>query len=137
MTAGEVFVQLSTMLTPRAGDERHGASGRRSGEESSRAKLIQAQKLRRSLDKENIDRLVRTRPLRLRLPSPPAPPSSRRAADRDHCVQYMIAVPLIFGRLTAADYEDGVAADPRIDALRSKVYTEEDRSGHFCPMSSM
>lgn len=47
-------------------------------------------------------------------------------ADRDHCVQYMIAVPLIFGRLTAADYEDGVAADPRIDALRSKIRTEED-----------
>ena len=38
-------------------------------------------------------------------------------ADRDHCIQYMIAVPLIFGRLTAADYEDDVASDPRIDAL--------------------
>mgnify|MGYP003694756665 CR=1 FL=1 len=36
-------------------------------------------------------------------------------ADRDHCIQYMVAVPLIFGRLTAADYEDSVAADPRID----------------------
>src|SRR5712664_1543652 len=34
-------------------------------------------------------------------------------ADRDHCIQYMVAVPLIFGRLTAADYEDEVAADPR------------------------
>jgi 2-methylcitrate dehydratase len=42
-------------------------------------------------------------------------------ADRDHCVQYMIAIPLIFGRLTAADYEDRIAADPRIDALRAKV----------------
>jgi 2-methylcitrate dehydratase len=42
-------------------------------------------------------------------------------ADRDHCVQYMIAVPIIFGRLTAADYEDDVAVDPRIDALRSKI----------------
>src|SRR5208337_4024165 len=42
-------------------------------------------------------------------------------ADRDHCIQYMVAVPLIFGRLTAADYEDGVAADPRIDALREKI----------------
>ena len=39
-------------------------------------------------------------------------------ADRDHCLQYMTAVPLIFGRLTAADYEDRVASDPRIDALR-------------------
>ncbi len=47
-------------------------------------------------------------------------------ADRDHCIQYMIAVPLIFGRLTAGDYEDHVAADPRIDALRDKMYTEED-----------
>src|SRR6266571_88442 len=36
-------------------------------------------------------------------------------ADRDHCIQYMVAVPLIFGRLTPADYEDSVAADPRID----------------------
>src|SRR5690606_35207901 len=42
-------------------------------------------------------------------------------ADRDHCVQYMIAVPLIFGRLTAVDYEDEIAADPRIDALREKI----------------
>ncbi len=42
-------------------------------------------------------------------------------ADRDHCVQYMIAVPLIFGRLTAADYEDAVAHNPRIDALRAKM----------------
>ena len=47
-------------------------------------------------------------------------------ADRDHCVQYMIAIPLIFGRLTAADYEDAVAADPRIDALRARVTCVED-----------
>jgi 2-methylcitrate dehydratase len=47
-------------------------------------------------------------------------------ADRDHCIQYMIAVPLIFGRLTAADYEDKVAADPRIDALRAKVECVEE-----------
>jgi 2-methylcitrate dehydratase len=47
-------------------------------------------------------------------------------ADRDHCIQYMMAVPLIFGRLTAADYEDGVAADPRIDALRAKIQCAED-----------
>lgn len=47
-------------------------------------------------------------------------------ADRDHCVQYMVAVPLIFGRLTAADYEDGVAADPRIDTLREKITCVED-----------
>ena len=47
-------------------------------------------------------------------------------ADRDHCVQYMVAVPLLFGRLTAADYEDDVAADPRIDALREKIVCVED-----------
>ena len=47
-------------------------------------------------------------------------------ADRDHCVQYMIAIPLIFGRLTAADYEDAVAGDPRIDALRAKVACVEE-----------
>ncbi|MCS7001045.1 MAG: bifunctional 2-methylcitrate dehydratase/aconitate hydratase [Candidatus Kapabacteria bacterium] len=47
-------------------------------------------------------------------------------ADRDHCIQYMVAVPLIFGRLTAADYEDEVAADPRIDALREKIVCVED-----------
>jgi 2-methylcitrate dehydratase len=48
-------------------------------------------------------------------------------ADRDHCIQYMVAVPLIFGRLTAGDYEDSVAADPRIDQLRSKIVCVEDR----------
>ena len=48
-------------------------------------------------------------------------------ADRDHCIQYMVAVPLLFGRLTAADYEDGVAADPRIDALRRKIFCVEDK----------
>ena len=44
-------------------------------------------------------------------------------ADRDHCIQYMVAVPLIFGHLTAVDYEDVVAADPRIDALRGSAAT--------------
>ena len=48
-------------------------------------------------------------------------------AERDHCIQYMVAVPLIFGRLTAADYEDEVAADPRIDALRKKIACVEDK----------
>src|SRR5712664_999593 len=47
-------------------------------------------------------------------------------AARDHCLQYMVAVPLIFGRLTAADYEDGVAADARIDALRAKMQVREN-----------
>jgi 2-methylcitrate dehydratase len=48
-------------------------------------------------------------------------------ADRDHCIQYMIAVPLLFGRLTAGDYEDAVAKDPRIDALRAKMFCVEDK----------
>ncbi len=47
-------------------------------------------------------------------------------ADRDHCLQYMIAIPLLFARLTAADYEDAVAADPRIDAVRAKVDCVEE-----------
>ncbi len=49
-------------------------------------------------------------------------------ADRDHCLQYMVAVPLILGRLTAADYEDDVAKDARIDALRAKMVCVEDRA---------
>lgn len=48
-------------------------------------------------------------------------------ADRDHCIQYMTAVPLIFGRLTAADYEDEISRDPRIDALRAKITCIEDQ----------
>jgi 2-methylcitrate dehydratase len=48
-------------------------------------------------------------------------------ADRDHCVQYMVAVPLIYGRLTAGDYEDSIASDPRIDTLRDKIVCVEDK----------
>jgi 2-methylcitrate dehydratase len=47
-------------------------------------------------------------------------------ADRDHCLQYMVAVPLIFGRLTADDYTDAVAADPRIDALRELMEVQQN-----------
>jgi 2-methylcitrate dehydratase len=47
-------------------------------------------------------------------------------ADRDHCIQYMVAVPLLFGRLTAADYEDEIAKDPRIDQLRDRIVCVED-----------
>ncbi len=46
-------------------------------------------------------------------------------ADRDHCVQYMVAVPIIFGRLTASDYEDSIASDKRIDVLRDKIVCVE------------
>jgi len=48
-------------------------------------------------------------------------------ADRDHCIQYMTAVGLLKGNLIAEDYEDDVAADPRIDLLRSKMMIEEDK----------
>lgn len=48
-------------------------------------------------------------------------------ADRDHCIQYMVAIGLIFGNLTAEHYEDEVAADPRIDAIREKMVIVEDK----------
>ncbi len=48
-------------------------------------------------------------------------------ADRDHCIQYMVALPLIKGNLTAEDYEDEVAADPRVDALRDKMEVKEKK----------
>jgi 2-methylcitrate dehydratase len=51
-------------------------------------------------------------------------------ADRDHCIQYMVAVPIIFGRLTAEDYDDVIALDPfwgkRIDDLRAVITCVED-----------
>jgi 2-methylcitrate dehydratase len=47
-------------------------------------------------------------------------------ADRDHCIRYATAIPLIFGRLTAGDYEDTVASDPRIDALRACMEVREN-----------
>jgi 2-methylcitrate dehydratase len=47
-------------------------------------------------------------------------------ADRDHCIQYMVAIPLLFGRLEASDYEDQVASDPRVDALRAKMQVREN-----------
>jgi 2-methylcitrate dehydratase len=47
-------------------------------------------------------------------------------ADRDHCIQYMTAVGLIFGSLTADHYEDRIASDPRIDRLRDKMVVIED-----------
>lgn len=74
---------------------------------------------------EDIERItIRTHEACIRIIDKPGPLNN--PADRDHCIQYMVAVPLIFGRLTAADYEDGVAADPRIDALRAKIICVED-----------
>ena len=47
-------------------------------------------------------------------------------ADRDHCIQYMVAIPLLFGRLLASDYEDAIANDPRVDELRAKMQVQEN-----------
>jgi 2-methylcitrate dehydratase len=47
-------------------------------------------------------------------------------ADRDHCLQYMVAIPLLFGRLQASDYEDQIAQDERVDALRSLMQVVEN-----------
>ncbi len=68
--------------------------------------------------------IIRTHEAAIRIIDKKGPLSN--PADRDHCIQYIVAVPLIFGRLTAADYEDDVAADPRIDELREKMVCIED-----------
>src|SRR3989338_11219085 len=47
-------------------------------------------------------------------------------ADRDHCLEYMIAVPLIYGELTAAHYENDIAKNPQIDFLREKMQVSEN-----------
>jgi 2-methylcitrate dehydratase len=73
----------------------------------------------------NIRRItIRTHEACLRIIDKKGPLSN--PADRDHCVQYMIAIPLIFGRLTASDYEDQVAGDARIDELRNKMECVEE-----------
>jgi 2-methylcitrate dehydratase len=78
---------------------------------------------------DNIRRVViRTHEACLRIIDKKGPLAN--PADRDHCVQYMVAIPLLFGRLTASDYEDKIAADPimgpRIDALRAKIECVEE-----------
>jgi 2-methylcitrate dehydratase len=76
---------------------------------------------------EDIKRItIRTHEAAIRIIDKKGPLSN--PADRDHCIQYMVAVPILFGRLTAADYEDAVAKDPRIDALRAKIACVEDRA---------
>jgi 2-methylcitrate dehydratase len=69
--------------------------------------------------------VVRTQGAAIRIIDKKGPLNS--PADRDHCMQYIVAVSLIFGRLTAADYEDAVAVDARIDELRDKIICVEDR----------
>ena len=69
---------------------------------------------------------IRTHEAALRIIDKRGPLSN--PADRDHCLQYMVAVALLHDRLVAEDYEDDIAADPRIDALRAKIACVEDAS---------
>lgn len=88
------------------------------------AMMLHAQLQQAGRTVERIQRItVRTQAACLRIIDKTGPLDN--PADRDHCIQYMIAVPLIFGRLGAADYEDAVARDPRIDALREKIVCVE------------
>lgn len=74
---------------------------------------------------DEIERIeVHTQEAGLRIISKEGP--LHNSADRDHCLQYMIAVPLIFGHLRAEDYADDIAADPRIDALRERMRVCEE-----------
>jgi 2-methylcitrate dehydratase len=80
---------------------------------------------KRNLSPEDIKRItIRTHEACIRIIDKQGPLNN--PADRDHCIQYMVAVPILFGRLTADDYEDEVASDPRIDALRAKIICQED-----------
>ena len=89
------------------------------------AMKLRATMLARGLAAEAIRKItIRTHEACLRIIDKRGPLAN--PADRDHCVQYMVAIPLLFGRLTAADYEDTVAADSRIDALRAKIECVEE-----------
>lgn len=93
------------------------------------AMKLHAELARRGLNASAIKSItVRTHEACLRIIDKKGPLSN--PADRDHCVQYMIAVPLIFGRLTAGDYEDAIAKDPvwgpRIDAVRERITCVEE-----------
>jgi 2-methylcitrate dehydratase len=69
--------------------------------------------------------VITTHESALRIIDKPGPLTN--PADRDHCIQYITAIGLIFGRLTAADYEEDIAADPRIDVLRDKMECIENK----------
>lgn len=89
------------------------------------AMKLHAQLAERGLTAANIARvIIRTHEAAIRIIDKQGPLAN--PADRDHCIQYMVAVPLLFGRLTAEDYEDSIAADPRIDELRAKILCAED-----------
>src|SRR6195256_678699 len=84
------------------------------------AMLINEELLRLGKTAEDIRKItIRTHEACIRIIDKKGPLNN--PADRDHCIQYMVAVPILFGRLTAEDYEDAVAKDPRIDKLRDKI----------------
>ena len=86
---------------------------------------IHQEMLARGKSEADIERIeIRTHEACIRIIDKKGP--LRNPADRDHTIQYMVAIPLIFGRLTARDYEDEIAADPRIDALRERMFCVED-----------
>jgi 2-methylcitrate dehydratase len=89
------------------------------------AMKLRAQLDQRKLSSEAIKKItIHTHEACLRIIDKKGPLAN--PADRDHCVQYMVAIPLLFARLTAADYEDSVASDPRIDQLRAKIECVEE-----------
>ncbi len=89
------------------------------------AMTLHEQLVKRGLSAETIKSItIRTHEACLRIIDKKGPLAN--PADRDHCVQYMVAIPLLFGRLTAADYEDAVASDARIDTLRAKITCVEE-----------
>jgi 2-methylcitrate dehydratase len=90
------------------------------------AMLVNEELLKRGKTAEDIKRItVRTHEACIRIIDKKGPLNN--PADRDHCIQYMMAVPILFGRLTAEDYEDDVARDQRIDKLRDKITCVEDK----------
>ena len=80
---------------------------------AAQARLNDIATIKLAVHRETLDKIDKPGPL-------------RNAADRDHCLQYAVAVALLHGRLTANDYEDDVAADPRIDQLRALMQVTED-----------
>ena len=90
------------------------------------ALLINEELLRLGRTAEDIKKItIRTHDACIRIIDKKGPLNN--PADRDHCIQYMVAVPILFGRLTASDYEDAVAKDLRIDKLRDKIVCVEDK----------
>jgi 2-methylcitrate dehydratase len=89
------------------------------------ALMIHQEMVARGKSEADIERIeIRTHEACIRIIDKKGP--LRNPADRDHTIQYMVAIPLIFGRLTARDYEDEIASDPRIDALRERMFCVED-----------